>query len=60
MDEELRDAMEEEQRDYEDEKFLQDWREFQRGDYDPDDYYEDWNQYEVGFDPYLGSYTDDC
>ena len=24
------------------------------------DYYEDWDQYEVGFDPYLGCYTDDC
>lgn len=25
-----------------------------------DDYYEDWDQYEMGFDPYLGCYTDDC
>jgi hypothetical protein len=53
MDDELLDAMIEEQRDYEDEKFLQDWREFQRGDYDPVDW-------ECGFDPYLGCYTDDC
>ncbi len=32
-------------------------------DYDPTDsmdYYEDWDSYEVGFDPYMGCYSDDC
>lgn len=26
----------------------------------PADDPEDWDDYEVGFDPYLGAYTDDC
>ena len=29
-------------------------------DYPEDDYYEDWDDLEMGFDPYLGCYTDDC
>lgn len=57
-DDELMDAMTEEQMDYEDEAEMQSWAEFYRGDYD--DYYEDWDRYEVGFDPYMGCYSDDC
>lgn len=57
-DDELMDAMVEEQMDYEDEAEMQSWAEFYRGDYD--DYYEDWDQYETGFDPYMGCYSDDC
>jgi hypothetical protein len=57
-DDELMDAMTEEQMDYEDEAAMQSWAEFYRGDYD--DYYEDWDRYEVGFDPYMGCYSDDC
>ena len=57
-DDELMDAMTEEQMDYEDEAEMQSWAEFYRGDYD--DYYEDWDRYEVGFDPYMGCYSEDC
>ena len=57
-DDELMDAMTEEQMDYEDKAAMQSWAEFYRGDYD--DYYEDWDRYEVGFDPYMGCYSDDC
>lgn len=27
---------------------------------DVDDYYEDWDNLEMGFDPYMGCYSDDC
>ena len=60
FDDEMMDAFVEETRDYDDDALMQEMVEFYRGDYDPDDYYEDWDQYEVGFDPYLGCYTDDC
>lgn len=59
-DDEMLDAFAEEMCDYEDENFIQDFVEFHRGDYDETRYYEDWDKYEVGFDPYLGCYTDDC
>jgi hypothetical protein len=29
-------------------------------DYPESDYYEDWDNLEMGFDPYMGCYTDDC
>lgn len=29
-------------------------------DYLEDNFYEDWDNLEMGFDPYLGCYTDDC
>jgi len=29
-------------------------------DYPEDDYYEDWDNLEMGFDPYMGCYSDDC
>ena len=29
-------------------------------DYPEDDYYEDWDSLEMGFDPYMGCYSDDC
>lgn len=29
-------------------------------DYPEDDYYEDWDDLEMGFDPYMGCYSDDC
>ncbi len=29
-------------------------------DYPESDYYEDWDNYEMGFDPYMGCYSDDC
>lgn len=57
-DDDMMDAMYEETRDYYDEAENQEEIEYLRGDFD--DYYEDWDQYEVGFDPYLGCYTDDC
>lgn len=65
FDDEMMDAFVEETRDYYDEAEMQDLAEYLRGDYDCDedpesDYYEDWDRYEVGFDPYLGCYTDDC
>ena len=28
--------------------------------YPEDDYYEDWDNLEMGFDPYMGCYSDDC
>ena len=28
--------------------------------FDGDDYYEDWDNLEMGFDPYMGCYSDDC
>ena len=54
MYDEMMDEMVEEMRDYDDDAFEQDLVEFYRGDYDPDDYYE------LGFDPYMGCYSDDC
>lgn len=57
FDDEMMDAFVEETRDYYDEAEMQDLAEYLRGDYDCD---EDWDRYEVGFDPYLGCYTDDC
>lgn len=30
------------------------------GIYPDDDYYEDWDNLEMGFDPYMGCYSDDC
>lgn len=30
------------------------------GIYPEDDYYEDWDHIELGFDPYMGMYSDDC
>lgn len=64
-DDEMMNAFVEELRDYDDEKFLQEHAEFYRGDYDCDedpisDYYEDWDNLDMGFDPYMGCYTDDC
>ena len=29
-------------------------------DYPEDDYYEDQDHLEMGFDPYMGCYSDDC
>ena len=29
-------------------------------DYPESDYYEDWDNLDRGFDPYMGSYSDDC
>lgn len=29
-------------------------------DYPEDDFYEDWDDLEMGFDPYMGSYSYDC
>lgn len=29
-------------------------------DYPDDDHYEDWDNLEMGFDPYMGCYSDDC
>lgn len=29
-------------------------------DYPEDDCYEDWDNLEMGFDPYMGCYSDDC
>lgn len=60
FDDEMMDAMIEETRDYYDEEFMQETAEFYEGDYDPDDYYEDWDNLEMGFDPYMGCYSDDC
>lgn len=34
--------------------------EFEDEDYPEDDYYEDWDNLEMGFDPYMGCYSDDC
>jgi hypothetical protein len=60
FDDEMMDAMIEETRDYYDEEFMQETAEFYEGDYDSDDYYEDWDNLEMGFDPYMGCYSDDC
>ena len=60
FDDEMMDAMYEETRDYDDLAEEQEWVEFYRGDYDPDDYYENWDNLEMGFDPYMGCYSDDC
>lgn len=55
------DAVTLENRDYEDEEYAQEFAEFYRGDYDdPDDFYEDWDNLDMGFDPYMGCYSDDC
>lgn len=29
-------------------------------DYPEGDFYEDWDNLEMGFDPYMGCYSDDC
>ena len=29
-------------------------------DYPEDDFYENWDNLEMGFDPYMGCYSDDC
>ena len=29
-------------------------------DYPESDYYEDWDNLEMGFNPYMGCYSDDC
>ena len=29
-------------------------------DYPEVDWYEDWDNLEMGFDPYMGGYSDDC
>jgi hypothetical protein len=41
------------------------WNEYDQSmpdpeDYPADDYYEDWDNLELGFDPYMGCYSDDC
>lgn len=40
------------------------WDEFDASmpeeDYPEGDFEEDWDNLELGFDPYLGCYTDDC
>ena len=64
-DDEMMDAMFYETCDFDDDAEMQDWAEFWRGDYDCDedpisDYYEDWDNLEMGFDPYMGCYSDDC
>lgn len=65
MYDDMMDAFVEETRDYDDEEFLEDFAEYVNGDYDCDecpidDYYEDWDNLEMGFDPYMGCYSDDC
>ena len=60
MDDMMLDAMVEELRDYDDEVEMQELAEFLRGDLDCDDYYENWDNLEMGFDPYMGCYSDDC
>ena len=57
-DDEMMDAMFYETIDFDDEAEMQDWAEFFRGDYD--DPQEDPDFLELGFDPYMGCYTDDC
>lgn len=37
-----------------------DWTNGMDEDYPEDDYYEDWDNLEMGFDPYMGCYSDDC
>lgn len=49
---EMMDAMFYETIDFDDEAEMQDWAEFWRGDYD--------DFLELGFDPYMGCYSDDC
>lgn len=41
------------------------WDEYDQSMPDPEDgfgsdYYEDWDNLELGFDPYMGCYSDDC
>ncbi len=37
------------------------WDDYDASMPDPeDDYYEDWDNLEMGFDPYMGCYSDDC
>ena len=41
------------------------WDEFDQSMPDPEDdsegdFYEDWDNLEMGFDPYMGCYSDDC
>ena len=60
FDDEMMDAFVEETRDYSDDALMQEMVEFYRGDYDCDDYYENWDNLEMGFDPYMGCYSDDC
>lgn len=57
FDDEMMDAMFYETFDFDDDAEMQDWAEFWRGDYDVN---EDPDFLELGFDPYLGCYTDDC
>ena len=61
FDDEMMDAMYEETRDYDDLAEEQEWVEFWRGDYDCDEpASKDWDNLEMGFDPYMGCYSDDC
>ena len=40
---------------------MDDDEEFDPEDGSPeDDFYEDWDNLEMGFDPYMGCYSDDC
>lgn len=59
-DDEMLDALYLETVDYDDEADMQEWCEFWNGDYDCDEYDEPDYDLELGFDPYLGCYTDDC
>lgn len=54
---EMMDAMFYETIDFDDEAEMQDWAEFWRGDYDAQ---EGPDFLELGFDPYMGCYSDDC
>lgn len=49
---EMMDAMFYETIDFDDKAEMQDWAEFWRGDYD--------DFLELGFDTYMGCYSDDC
>lgn len=57
-DDEMLDAMFYETVDFDDEAEMQDWVEYFRGDFD--DPQEDPDFLELGFDPYMGCYSDDC
>ena len=63
-DDEMLDAMFYETLDFDDDEVMQEWAEYFRGDYDDDVptdmWYEDDDALQMGFDPYLGCYTDDC
>lgn len=60
MYDDMMDAMVLETRDYDDDATMQDLMEFHRGDYDCDEYEYGWDNIEMGFDPYMGCYSDDC